>query len=115
LAFLAVFAALPEAARADDGFRCPSGRLVMVGDRMNDVIDRCGQPDATYQRMEKRKVKHRITRWMNGVAESFIEEVEVDVPLEEWTYDLGRNYFVRYVTFENGSVVGVTTGHYGSK
>ena len=101
--------------RADDGFRCRTGRLVSLGDRMPEVQGRCGDPDFVSTRIEKRKVKHRVTRWVGGVQESVIEEVEVEVPLDEWTYDLGPQSFIRYVLFENGSVINVTTGGYGRK
>lgn len=107
--------AWPVSLRADDGFRCRSGRLVSVGDRMNDVRNRCGDPDWVSQRTEKRKVKHKVTRWVDNVQESFIEEEEIDVPLDEWTYDMGPTSFTRYVTFENSQVINVSTGDYGRK
>jgi len=100
---------------ADDGFRCGTGRLVSVGDRMSEVYNRCGDPDAVNTRIEKRKVKHKVSRWVGGVQESVIEEEEVEVPLDEWTYDLGPRSFIRYVLFENGSVINVMTGGYGKK
>ena len=102
-------------ARADDGFRCKSGRLVSVGDNMKEVRDRCGDPDFVATRVERRKVKYRYTRRFGQVEESVVEEREVEVPLDEWTYDLGPNSFTRYVTFENGRVVDVTTGDYGKR
>ena len=105
----------PLAAHADSGFRCKTGRLVSVGDRMTEVRNRCGDPDAVSTRVEKRRVKHRFTRWVDGVQESVVQEEEVDVPLDEWTYDLGPNYFIRYVLFENGSVIDVATGGYGAR
>lgn len=100
-------------AAADSGFRCKTGRLVSVGDRMGDVHNRCGDPDATSTRVEKRKVKHKYTRWVGNVQESVTEEEEVEVPLDEWMYDLGPNAFIRYVVFENGLVIDVATGGYG--
>jgi hypothetical protein len=112
---LAVAMAAPIAARADSGFRCPTGRLVSVGDRMGEVLGRCGEPDAVIQRVEKRKVKHRITRRVGNIEESVIEEREVDVPIDEWAYDMGRYAFTRYVVFENGQVINVVTGGYGNK
>lgn len=105
----------PVGVRADDGFRCKSGRLVSVGDRMTDVHNRCGDPDAIATRVEKRKVKHKVTRWVDGVQVTEIEEEEVEVPLDEWTYDLGPRAFVRYVLFENGSVIDVTMGGHGKE
>ena len=101
--------------QADEGFRCGTGRLVSVGDGISDVRNRCGDPDAVSTRVDKRKVKHRVSRWINGVLESVTEEQEVEIPIEEWTYDLGPRSFVRYVVFENGTVVNVATGGYGRK
>jgi hypothetical protein len=115
LAVLILACAASATVRADDGFRCRTGRLVSLGDRMPEVQRRCGDPDAVTTRVEKRKVKHRYTRWVGPVQESIVEEVEVEVPLDEWTYDLGPQSFVRYVLFENGAVVDVTTGGYGSR
>lgn len=105
----------PLAARADDGFRCGNGRLVSVGDGMKQVRDRCGDPDYVTTRTERRAIKHRYTRRVGNVEESIVEEQEVEVPLDEWTYDLGPSAFIRYVTFENGRVIGITTGDYGRK
>jgi hypothetical protein len=100
---------------ADEGFRCKTGRLVSVGDAMKEVRDRCGEPDEASTRVERRKVKHRYTRRIGNVEESVVEEHEVEVPLDEWTYDMGPRAFTRYVTFEGGRVVAVATGDYGHK
>ncbi len=105
----------PAYTRADDGFRCATGRLVSVGDAMRDVRARCGAPDAATTRIERRKVKHRYSRWVGNIEESVVEETEVEVPIDEWTYDLGPSAFVRYVSFENGRVIDVATGDYGHK
>jgi hypothetical protein len=43
------------------------------------------------------------------------EEIEVEVPLDEWTYDFGPNSFLRFVTFENSQIVTIRTGEYGRK
>lgn len=106
---------MPAAVRADSGFRCKSGRLVSVGDRLGDVRNRCGEPDLATQRIEKRAIKHRYTRRLGNVEESVVEEQEIEVPIDEWTYDLGPGSFVRYVIFENGQVIDVATGGYGKK
>jgi hypothetical protein len=107
--------AVPPPAGADSGFRCQTGRLVSLGDRAGEVLDRCGEPDGISQRVERRKIKHRFTRWVGSVQESVVEEQEIEVPIEEWTYDLGRQALVRYVSFENGFVIHVATGKYGTK
>jgi hypothetical protein len=113
LALLLVTLAGP--ALADDGFRCRTGRLVSVGDRMSDVLDRCGEPDAVVERIERRKVKHKFTRRVGNVEESVIEEQEIEIPINEWTYDMGPRAFTRYVIFEGGAVVNVATGEYGRR
>jgi hypothetical protein len=112
---LLVSLAMPTATRADDGFRCASGRLVDVGDGMAEVADRCGEPDAAVHRTEIRRIRHRITRRVGDLEESFIEEQEVEVPIDEWTYDLGPRSFTRTVIFENARVRDVATGGYGRK
>ena len=110
--------AVPLPARADasrtEGFRC-GRRLVGTGDHMLEVRNRCGEPDFVTQRVEKRKVKVKVRRWIVDHVEEVSEEDTVDVTVDEWTYDLGPERFVRYVAFENGRVVGVTTGNYGTK
>jgi hypothetical protein len=80
---------------------------------MNEVRVRCGEPDAISQRIERRRIKQQVTRWVDNVAVTHVEEREVEVPVDEWTYDLGRNAFMRYVLFEAGRVVDVATGGYG--
>jgi hypothetical protein len=109
------FALIPTSARADSGFRCPTGRLVSIGDRSAEVLERCGEPDAVIQRIEKRKVKHKVTRRIGNVEESIIEEHEIEIPIDEWMYDMGRYALTRYVVFENNQVVNVATGRYGNR
>ncbi len=112
---VAIGLAGPVAARADDGFRCKSGKLVSVGDRSYQVKVRCGAPDDISTRVEYRKVRVQVGRWINGNLVNVMEERVVEVPIEEWTYDMGSTSFIRYVVFESGAVVDVKTGGYGSK
>jgi hypothetical protein len=100
---------------ADSGFRCGSGRLVDQGDRMYEVRDKCGEPDAVTTRIAKRTVKEKVRRTTGGVTEEVSEEREVEVLLDEWVYDLGDRRFVRYVAFENDRVIDVATGRRGSQ
>lgn len=115
IAFALAIVAVPAVSVADSGFRCANGRLVSVGDRMREVQIRCGDPDAINQRIERRRIKQQVTKWVDNVAVTYVEEREVEVPIEEWTYDLGRNAFIRYVMFETGRVIDVATGGYGVK
>jgi hypothetical protein len=115
LALLA-FTFTPAApASADDGFRCPGGKLVSRGDHMVEVRQKCGDPDQVSQRVDKRKVKVKVKRWIDGVQEEVSEEQVVDVVIDEWVYDLGPQKFIRYVDFENSRLVQVTTGSYGAQ
>ncbi len=67
-----------------------------------DVVARCGDPT-----------------WKDSHNEEITEEVaegvkrKVIVTVEEWTYNLGPNKFMRVLTFRNGKLVDVKTGNYG--
>jgi hypothetical protein len=65
--------------------------------------------------VERRTRKEKVRRWVQGVAEEFTEEREVEVVLDEWIYDLGPRRFIRTVTFENGRVVYVESGERGRR
>jgi hypothetical protein len=102
-------------ARAGDGFRCASGKLVSEGDHMLEVRRRCGEPDFVAQRVEKRKIKKKIRRWVVDHEEEVSEEQTIEVVVDEWTYDLGPRRFIRFVDFENARVTQVNTGDYGTR
>jgi hypothetical protein len=82
---------------------------------MTAVRKKCGDPAFTLQRTEKRKVKVKVRRWLSPTEqEEASEEREIEVLVDEWTYDFGSNRFVRHVAFEDARVVSVTTGDYGT-
>jgi hypothetical protein len=64
---------------------------VHEGDGKLDVLARCGEPAVS-------------DAWNEGGGA---------VRVEVWTYDLGRSQFIRFVRFENGRVVEITTGNRG--
>jgi hypothetical protein len=111
---VALAAAWPATALADGGFRCGT-RVVDVGDHMVEVQNKCGDPDFVTRRTEKRTVRHTVRVRRGPVEEWVTEEIEVEVPLDEWTYDFGANSFLRFVTFENSHIVTIRTGEYGRK
>lgn len=115
LALGAAVGAVSSPALADSGFRCPTGRLVLTGDRLPEVQAKCGDPDYATQRTEKRTVQVRSVRWLNGTAQEVIEEREIDILIDEWTYDMGPRRFTQSVTFENGRVAFTDTGNRGSR
>jgi Protein of unknown function (DUF2845) len=107
-----------RAARAD-GMYCGS-RLISVGDTLYQVRSVCGEPDDAQHRVETRTVRHRVrvpcerNQRRSGQCETTVER-STDVVIDEWTYDWGRQRFIRYLTFLDGRLAGVQTGSYGSR
>jgi hypothetical protein len=100
-----------------DSMSCKN-RLVSKGDSLYKVRSLCGEPDAAQRRIELRTIKHKVRRNCdhdkNARCDDVVERT-VEVVIDEWTYDFGRNRFVRYVTFEQGSLMSVRVGSYGYK
>jgi len=98
-------------------FRC-NGRLVTEGDYAYDVLARCGEPDHV-QAWEEERVKRDFYRPLEPQEkrdhEAYREPllVKEHVLIEIWTYNLGRQRLTRYLRFENGRLVEITTGDYG--
>lgn len=112
LAALTLLLSTAAPAAAEESFRC-RGRLVSKGDGKYEVQKKCGEPDAVTQRTDKRKLRERVRRWIGNVMEEVTEEREVEIVVQEWTYDLGPERFVRVVDFENDRVVAVHARDYG--
>ena len=98
--------------------RCDKG-IVSQGDRVFDVLMKCGEPTYRSIKYEKR-TKRDLYRDLfppRDLRESekyreplFVEEL---VEVEEWVYNFGSLQFVRYLTFENGILVNIELGGYG--
>jgi len=99
-------------------FRCGTS-LVSEGATKHEVFKKCGEPDYTYFWVEER-ISKGYPSWREYEPKvpsdhryryPFLikEYVTVDV----WTYNLGPNRFIRYLTFENGILVNITTGARG--
>ena|SRR6185369_12381402 len=95
------------------------GRIVSTGDSRYDVKAICGEPDDASQRIEYRTLRGRVagpcTRAGGKITCSQTREEVVEVVIDEWIYDFGRNRFVEYLTFEQGRLISVRTGSYGHK
>lgn len=108
---------LSSSARADS-LAC-DGRIVSSGDSRYDVKSVCGEPDDASQRVEYRTVSGRIAgpcvRENGKLRCSQTREQVVEVVIDEWIYDFGKNRFIEYLTFEQGKLVSVRTGSYGHK
>jgi hypothetical protein len=113
LALLGMMASISPA----HGFRC-NGKLVSEGDYAYDVLARCGEPDHV-QAWEEERVKRDFYRPLEPQKRSDNELyrepllVKEHMLIEIWTYNLGRQRLTRYLRFENGRLVEITTGNYG--
>lgn len=98
---------------SDSDFRCGSN-IISPGDRRFDVLRKCGNPDNVEVREEvriKRDLGARLI--LPGEEPPGFLFAKVLVTVEEWEYNLGPGRFIRYLTFENGRLIKITTGDYG--
>ncbi|MBK6846166.1 MAG: DUF2845 domain-containing protein [Proteobacteria bacterium] len=82
-------------------FSCRRG-LVAEGDRLAQVLRKCGPPTHRDRRVEERREvapSGRVSR--------------TQVTIDEWTYDLGPSSLIRILLFEDGRLDRVDTGGYG--
>lgn len=93
--------AAPAPAGANGGLRC-GNRLVNVGDRMDEVFRRCGEPTFRTFSIESVSVE---------TAPGLFVTRQVQV--ETWTINRGPRTFMRYLTFRDGRLVRVDEGDYG--
>ncbi len=101
-----------SSASASD-FRCGSD-IISPGDRKFDVLRKCGNPD-NVEVWEEVRIKRNLGDHLFLPGEEppgylFAKEL---VTVEEWDYNLGSGRFTRYLTFENGRLIKITTGDYG--
>lgn len=113
---LAIALVVPGMGQAgQSGFRCPTtGRLISVGASTYEVRTRCREPDEARSTIELRTIRERVRRWVNGVAQEVEVERTVEVPVDEWTYDFGRERFIKLLRFEHGRLLSVGEGAKGS-
>ena len=82
-------------------FRC-GDRLVHPGDTFADVLSKCGEPVLKQSRQET--VSEKTDREMKR---------RTTIAIDEWTYNLGPDSFLRYLTFQNGKLITIEAGDYG--
>jgi hypothetical protein len=102
---LAILTTAAGLAHAGD-LRC-GNKLVFEGDTRGQVAAKCGDPSD----VSKTSMWIQPTFWVNGHLVSGNSMVEV--PVEEWTYNLGPQKLMRRVRFENDRVVAIETLGYG--
>jgi hypothetical protein len=86
---------------AASSYRCGS-RLVGRGSGIEQVYNLCGEP--TDRAMSTEFVTVKV---------SCDVTVTRAVQIEEWTYNRGPKQFLRYLTFRDGTLVGIEEGDYG--
>jgi hypothetical protein len=117
LALIAGVSSFTTIAVADD-FSCQD-RIVAPGRLALEVRELCGPPDAVVQRSEMRTVRRpaRVPCYTPyGISRCtvFVEDT-VEVNVEDWTYDFGTRRLMRFLTFEQGTLLAIQTGGYGHK
>lgn len=89
-------------------FRCGS-KLVSEGDTRSEVAAKCGEPDDV---INQTSVYRRPVIWERG-RPYFIGEDMIEVPVENWVYNLGPNKLMRKLRFEGGVLAEIETLGYG--
>jgi hypothetical protein len=117
LGFMIVLLVIMTPTGPAHGFRC-DGKIVTEGDYSYDVLAKCGEPDYVdaWEEERSRRDFHRpLEPQKKRDHEPYREPslVREQVIVEVWTYNLGRQRLTRYLRFENGRLVEITTGDYG--
>ena len=93
---------MASSAFAVDDVRC-GNRIVSVGDSRSRVLRICGDP-AYQELLAVEQVEYSIKS-----AHGKISTTQV-VRVEQWTYDQGRGYFLKLLTFRNGRLSWIEYG-----
>ena len=101
-------------AYADSSLGCGSN-LLSEGDSRYEVRSACGASDDRQSRTEWRTVRENY-RVPCGEGKTCLRSRvrEIEVQIYEWTYDFGPRKFIQFLTFEQGKLVNVKSGGYGS-
>ena len=94
-------------------FRC-GPNIISIGARKSEVLRKCGDP-ASKEIWEAVRYKgslgsHPVLPDEDLSRPFLVKEL---VTIEEWEYNLGPGQFIRYLRFENGRLIRITTGDYG--
>ncbi|PPD31499.1 MAG: hypothetical protein CTY19_13995 [Methylomonas sp.] len=93
---------------AHDAMALRCGRkLVQIDDHKLDVLERCGEPQWTEQRMGVRG--SRLRHPYGGLQLEQFEQILID----EWVYNFGPRKFKQYLYFENGILKKIDNLDYG--
>jgi hypothetical protein len=84
--------------------RC-GNRLVLEGDYVFSVLQKCGPPQYRDERTEYRSLRLK--------GQGLEQEQFVPVRVEEWLYNFGPQYFMQLLRFENGRLIEIKNLDYG--
>jgi hypothetical protein len=84
------------------------GAVVFVGQGAVDLLGKCGEPSFREERVEERTI------FVFDSSQQVSEVHTTRVRVNRWTYDFGPGRFLQFVTLENGKIVAVERGSYGS-
>lgn len=116
--FFLIVIIILAAAGTSFAFRCGSS-IIREGARIHEVLQKCGKPDYVDSWEEERISKdYPPARELEPKTFSYRRHrkpvlVKEYVTIDIWTYNLGRNRFIRYLTFENGILTEITIGERG--
>lgn len=100
-----------------DSMRC-NDKLVVDGDSMYTVESRCGSPADKQHRVETRTARSWVSLPCPVPGQSncgqMIERT-IEVTIDEWTFDFGPDRLIYRLWFEQGRLLKVQTGSYGTK
>ena len=99
-----------------EGLRCGE-KLASGGASLYEVRAKCGEPDDAQHSIDTRTVPQKVSiPCANGVrlCETVVFQ-SLQISIDRWTYDFGKNRLLEYVLFEQGNLVRVTNGPYGQK
>jgi len=94
-------------------FRC-GNNIISIGARKSEVLRKCGEPanTETWEAVRyKGSLSSRPVLPDEDLSRPFL--VKELVTIEEWEYNLGPGQFIRYLRFENGRLIRITTMDYG--
>ena len=106
-AAVALLCGLLAGAAQAESVDCDGG-AVAVGQGTVELLGKCGEPSHREEWTEER------TSFVVDQAQKSGERQKIRVSVARWTYDFGPRRFLQFVSLENGRILGVTTGGYGS-
>jgi len=79
-----------------------SDRIVSIGESTSEVAAKWGEP--TWKNTRQEELKEKLS---DGKVRT------ISITIDEWTYNLGPDRFMRILEFRNGKLTDIRTGSYG--